>query len=218
MTTPYESTPAMPARPPVRRRGGPSRHLPDPARWLLLALVAAGAPAPAAAQGQVPTAMPELERYCQQAPCRRNVAIAVNLADGRVQEESRPLYRPAIARDSLSILLGEELEAVAEFDGSQFLGWREVRRRESARTPVLSFRVSQSPGDPSVALQVSNAGNQPVKLRLFIRTPGAATGDYTSSCPVIAGGSVFEYWSQPVIEVIVTDALPLGDDGALLCD
>lgn len=217
MNTPQATTPARPVPPTVRRR--PGDHGGRAAAVLSLLLAAGAWPAGQAhGQGQVPTTLPELERYCQQAPCRRDIAVSVRLEDGRVQEESRPLYRPAIARDSLSILLGEELDAVADFDGSQFLGWREPRRRESWRTPVLSFRLSQSEGDPSVSLQVSNAGGEPVKLRLFIRTPGAATGDYTSSCPVIAGGTVFEYWSQPVIEVIVTDAVLLGDDGALLCD
>lgn len=217
MNTLQPPVPALPASSPATRRSARRAGAFAAAAAALLAC-AAWWPPPAAAQGQVPTAMPELERYCQQAPCRRDVAVAVRLADGRVQEESRPMYRPAIARDSLSVLLGEELEAVAEFDGGQFLGWRETRRRESSRTPVLSFRLSQAEGDPSVSLQVSNAGGEPVKLRLFTRTPGAVTGDYTSSCPVIAGGTVFEYWSQPVIEVIVTDAILLGDDGALLCD
>ncbi|MBX3725542.1 MAG: hypothetical protein KF823_06450 [Xanthomonadales bacterium] len=217
MNAQQATTPALPTPPPVRRQvGAPERRR---ATVLSLALAAsAWLPGQTVAQGQVPTALPELERYCQQAPCRRGIAVSVRLEDGRVQEESRPLYRPAIARDSLSVLLGEELEAVAEFDGSQFLGWREPRRRESSRTPVLSFRLNQAAGDPSVSLQVSNAGGEPVKLRLFIRTPGAATGDYTSSCPVIAGGTVFEYWSQPVIEAIVTEAVLLGNDGALLCD
>lgn len=170
-----------------------------------------------AAQNTPPHDGPELAAYCADAPCRRDVVSRVRLADGRIQEESKPLHRPAITRDSVSVLLGEEIRAVPEFDDATFRGWRPAERREGGRTTVMTIKIEQIE-DGSIAAQIANSGRDPIKLRLYLRTPGAIEGDYTSSCPVVAGGSVYEYWSQPVIEVIVRDAILVTDDSALLCD
>jgi hypothetical protein len=177
------------------------------------------APVLAPAQpAEPPPGAAELEAYCERVACRRDHVVRVTLPDGRVQEETSVLHRPAITRNSLSVFLGEEITAAADFDDLDFLGWREARRRESSDTPVLTFRVTQSPADGSVSAAVTNRGRNPVKLRLHIRDAGAAAGEYTSSCPVLAGGTVYEYWARPVVEVIVREASLLTDDTALMCD
>lgn len=170
------------------------------------------------AQDEPPAAPADLEAYCESASCRQNMVVRVRLADGRIQEETAPLYRPAVTRQSVSVLLGEDIRAVPEFDDGTFLGWREAERRESSRNTVLTFKVTQMESDGSISAAISNNGDDPVKLRLYIRTPGSAQGEYTSSCPVVAGGTVYEYWSRPVVEVIVREASLLTDDSALMCD
>ena len=160
----------------------------------------------------------ELEVLCRTQPCRRGISVQVRLSDGRIQEESAALYRPPILPASVSVLLGEEVEAVPEFGrGDVFEGWRESRRRESARTPVLNFRLNQE-NDGSMAAAISNSGRDPVKVDLFLRAPGAAVFEYTSTCPIIAGGTVFEYWNRPIVEMQVRSARVVSDDAALLCD
>src|SRR5690606_13055153 len=144
--------------------------------------------------------------------------VQIQLPDGRVQEERSTLYRPALTRASLSVLLGEELRAVPEFDDETFAGWRNAERRGSGRTTVLTLKLTQAGSDRSLSLAISNSGREPVKLRLFTRTVGSGNLDYTSSCPVVAGGTVYEYWSLPIIEVVVREASLLSDDAALLCD
>lgn len=175
-------------------------------------------PALARTQSEPPVTANDLEAYCRNAPCRENMVVRVRLADGRVQEETAPLYRPAVTRQSVSVLLGEEIRAVPEFDDETFLGWREARRRESSRNLVLTFKLAQMHSDGSLSAAISNSGDDPVKLRLYIRTPGSAEGEYTSSCPVVAGGTVYEYWSRPVAEVIIREASLLTEDSALMCD
>lgn len=172
----------------------------------------------AKAQRDPPPLPADLAAYCQTVACRQNSVVKVKLPDGRIQEERSTIYRPAIVRNSVSILLGEEIRAVPEFDDGELLGWRAAERRESARTPVLTFKVSQADGDGSVSVGISNSSREPVKLRLSIRTAGSASTEYTSSCPVLAGGTVYEYWAQPVVEVVVREAILLTDDAALLCD
>jgi hypothetical protein len=190
----------------------------DIVRWVLRLLAPLAAVGSGVALGQdlPPADGPALEEYCRNAPCRRDVVTQLRLADGRIQEESKPLHRPALTRGSLSIMLGEELVAVPDFQDEQFRGWRQPERREPSRNPVLTFRVVQE-SDTSVSASISNSGPDPIKLRMYVRSPGASDGEYTSSCPVLSGGTVYEYWNRPVVEVIVVEAIVLEDD-ALLCD
>lgn len=170
------------------------------------------------AQNAPPLDARELRELCDRGRCRTDVVTQIRLADGEIQEERITEHRPAILANSLSIMLGEQLQAVADFNDGVFRRWREPERREPSRNAVLDFKLAQTESDGSVSLEVRNNGRDPVKLNLFVRAAGAAQGEYTSSCPVIAGGSVYEYWSRPIIEVIVGDAILITDNGALQCN
>lgn len=168
-------------------------------------------------QGEAPAGLEDLQAYCQNAPCRQNAVVRLRMADGRVQEETSILHRPAITRGSVSILLGEEIRVVPEFNDESFTGWRAPERRESSRNAVLTFKLAQG-GDGSISAAITNSGEEPIKLRMDIRPIGASDSEYTSSCPVVAGGTIYAYWEQPVAELIVREALLLSDDMALMCD
>ncbi len=164
--------------------------------------------------------MADLESLCRSEPCRHDMMVQLRLADGRIREETATLYRPPILPGSVSVLLEDEIEAVPEFDrDGNFANWRESRRRESTRTPVLSFSLSQE-NDGSMAASIGNSGRDPVKVDLYLRAPGSSQFEYTSTCPIIAGGTVFEYWNQPVVEMQVRSARIVSEDSesALLCD
>lgn len=175
--------------------------------------------APARAQDPPRTGSPEMTRYCSGTPdCRRELHTPVRMADGQVMTEHLPLHRPAVLPRSLSIMLGEELQAVPEFSRSgQFQQWRQARRRDAARNNVVTLELRQE-NDGSIAAQISNETGDPVKLRLFVRHLGSGDETYISSCPVAANGSIFEYWPEPVVELLIRDITQVSDDGALLCD
>ncbi|MCK9488919.1 MAG: hypothetical protein M0Q42_05890 [Xanthomonadales bacterium] len=185
---------------------------------MLLAMAMAMMAAPALAQNPPLAGSPEMTRYCTATPdCRRQVQTSVRMADGQVMTEHLPVHRPAILADSISVLLGEEVQAVPEFSRGQFRQWREARRRDEARHTIISFELTQGT-DGSIAAQISNNGEDPVKLRLFVRLLGSGEEAYISSCPVAGNGSMFEYWSEPVVELLIREITVVNDDGALLCD
>ena len=184
----------------------------------IVTLVVAWAAAPVAAQ-EAPSLEPwELRELCDRGQCRSEVLTRIRLANGQVQEERITEHRPAILSHSVSLMLGENFQAVADFDDGVFRRWRAPERRESSRNTVLDLKLEQTDSDGSISLEVRNNGREPVKLNLFIRTAGSTQAEYTSSCPVIAGGSVYEYWSRPIVEVIVGEASLVSDDGALQCN
>ncbi len=183
-----------------------------------ITLVLSWAAAPAAAQDVPSVDASELRGLCDRGLCRRDITTQVRLPNGQVQEERITEHRPAILRPSVSVMLGEQLEAVADFDDGKFVGWRAPERRESSRNIVLNLKLEQTESDGSVSVELRNNGRQPVKLNLFVRTAGSAQGEYTSSCPIIAGGTAYEYWSRPIVELIVGEAILVSDDGALQCN
>jgi hypothetical protein len=186
--------------------------------WLVVAMsISRTIPVGAEAQDQTPTTFDDLQAYCESAPCRQNAVVRLRLPDGRIQEETSILHRPAITQRSVSVLLGEEVRAVPEFDDETFTGWRTPERREPSRNAILTFKLEQA-ADGSISAIISNTGDEPLKLRMDIRPIGASQGEYTSSCPVVAEGTIYAYWEQPVAELIVHDAVLLSDDMALMCD
>lgn len=190
-----------------------------PGRLAALILVLPWALAPAVAQEPPPTGAPEMAGFCAGVPeCRRELHTPVRMADGQQMTEHLPVHRPAILPGSLSVMLGEQVEAVPEFGrGGQFRKWREARRRDSTRNLIIRFQLRQD-NDGSIAAQIDNETGDPVKLRLFVRHLGSGEETYISSCPVAANGSIFEYWAEPVVELLVRDISLVSDDAALLCD
>lgn len=190
-----------------------------PARPALVmtGLLAVMTPIQAAAQAIAPDDPAGLASYCRDKPCRQNASVRVRLVDGNVLMEQLDLHRPAIASGEISVLLGESITAVPDFDGDVFRGWREPRRQERRATPVLTVKLSQG-SDGSIVAELANAGSEPVKVRLFTRTAGSATVTYISSCPIAGNGRVYEYWSEPVVELIAREASLISDDAALMCD
>ncbi len=169
------------------------------------------------AQAIAPGDPAALANYCIDKPCRQNANVSVRLADGNVLMEQLDLHRPAIAPAEISVLLGESLTAVPDFNDDAFTGWRESRRQERRNTPVLTIKLSQG-SDGSIVAELANAGSEPVKVRLFTRTAGSAADTYISSCPIAGNGRVYEYWSEPVVELIAREASLISDDAALMCD
>lgn len=186
--------------------------------WIAVAMSAfLSLPIETAAQDETPTTFDDLQPYCESAPCRQNAVVRLRLPDGRIQEETSILHRPAITRRSVSILLGEEVRAVPEFDDETFTGWRAPERREPSRNAILTFKLEQT-ADGSISATISNTGDEPLKLRMDIRPIGASRGEYTPSCPVVAEGTIYAYWEQPVAELIVHDVAISNQDLAQTCD
>lgn len=188
--------------------------------WRLLVLAGLLVAMPAQAQRLPPDPLPsssELESICRSEPCRRNQRTQVRLADGRIQEESADLYRPQVRESSVSVLIGEEVEVAAEFRRDEFAGWRVARQRENSRTPVLRIQLAQE-DDGSMAAAIGNTGRSAVKIDLYLRAPGSGQYEYTSTCPIPPGSTVYEYWNQAVVELQVRSLRALPDDAAHLCD
>lgn len=181
--------------------------------WLLLTVT----PIEVAAQGAAPADPAALASYCQSQPCRRNASVNIRLADGSMLTEQLDLHRPPMTRGEVSILLNETINTVPDFDGNEFRGWREPRRQERRSIPELSIKLSQGL-DGSIVAEIANAGSEPVKIRLFTRTAGSMAETYISSCPIGGNGRIYEYWSEPVAELIVREASLVSDDAALMCD
>ncbi len=184
---------------------------------IMVGLLAAAIPVDAAAQAIAPGDPVALANYCRDRPCRQNASVSVRLADGNLLVEQLDLHRPAIAPAEISVLIGETLVAVPDFNNSVFRRWREPRRQERRAAPVLTLKLNQG-RDGSIVAEIANGGSEPVKIRLFTRVAGSTGDTYISSCPIAGNGRVYEYWSEPVVELIAREASLVSDDAALMCD
>lgn len=143
-----------------------------------------------------------LEDFCSANPCRKDLTI-------RLRTESKnlnipvPLYWPAVQEEQLSILPGEKLYIEAQVDGRSLTNLNQV---DSITNPenTLVFEFTQMDKEIGMMLTVKNPFKAPLKYHInmidFAHKP-----HQTSSCAVMAGGSVFESWPYPITELLISD-------------
>ncbi len=143
-----------------------------------------------------------LEDFCSANPCRKDLTI-------RLRTESKdlnipvPLYWPAVQGEQLSILPGEKLYIEAQVDGRSLTNLNQV---DSITNPenTLVFEFTQMDKETGMMLTVKNPFT--ARLKYHINMVDFAHKPYqTSSCAVMAGGSVSEMWSHPITELLISD-------------
>jgi hypothetical protein len=136
---------------------------------------------------------------------------------GAAEKRSSPDPRPpALKGQSLTIFPGETIFVEAERVGDELRLERIVERPERPER-TLSFKFREV-GYRNMMLTVENPFDRPLKFDLGIAAHAGGPFSKTSSCPVIAGGSVFENWPHPIAQLVIVRLRFLADDTAMRCE
>jgi hypothetical protein len=134
-------------------------------------------------------------------------------AEKRSSSEPRP---PALKGQSLTIFSGETLFVEAERAGDELRLERIVERPvHPERTLTFKFRET---GYRNMMLTVENPFDKALKFDLGMAAHAGGPFSRTSSCPVIARGSVFENWPHPIAQLVVVRFRFLADDTEMRCE
>jgi hypothetical protein len=103
----------------------------------------------------------------------------------------------------LSILPGEKLYIEAQVDGRSLTNLNQV---DSITNPenTLVFEFTQMDKETGMMLTVKNPFTARLKYHINM-VDFAHKPHQTSSCAVMAGGSVSEMWSHPITELLISD-------------
>ncbi len=154
----------------------------------------------------------DMDEFCQTNPCRKNVHFYLLTEQGKIDEEA-PLYWPVVQGDRISVLAGEKVLIEAKLAGKQFGDFVAVK----ASNKAISFDLSQSDDHLGMMLVVKNPHDVPIKISIdMIDFEGNL--HETSSCPVIAGGSIFEMWPHPIPEILISNIRKHDDSEGMACE
>jgi len=103
----------------------------------------------------------------------------------------------------ISIFGGEQIYLQAIFQGNKFVG---IKKVDTVSDPsvTLTFRFLQGNGGKNMLLSVTNPLSHSVKYHLDM-VDFSGILHKTSSCPVMAGRSVGEYWPHSIPEIRISN-------------
>jgi len=183
------------------------------ALFFAMALAGCNASSVVPEKAQVETRQ-DMEQYCLQNPCRRNVTVNLR-TNGKPVNERLEIYKPIVQGLQLSILPGEEINIEMEVKNDKVVSLKSVDAIEKPDI-TMTFKFMQQEDDIGMNLIASNPFGKPVKYHLdMIDFRGRA--HQTSSCPAIRKGAAYETWPHPIPELVISDIHFIQDDDSLLC-
>ncbi len=159
-----------------------------------------------------------LDEFCKSNSCRQDLTISLKQKDGTKFENTFKLLPPAVQPSFISIYAGETIyiEAVEEKEAPT--GLVQVKSMKNPdKTIMFKFEQQNDISDgKSMLLTVKNPFSKPIRYNIGMMPLDQENLIKTSSCPVIAKGSVFEIWPFPIFQIVVSNIhfQKENDDGA----
>lgn len=116
------------------------------------------------------------------------------------------------ASAEFSVAPSDDLLLSVSLDDGEVKGVMEAQGDEAS---ALKFSMSRM-GENATMMSVENQLDQIVKFDLYM-IDYRGKEHYTSSCPVMAGGSVFENWPHRIPRIVVRNIRVLADGSSMTC-
>lgn len=137
------------------------------------------------------------------------VHISVIMRDGSTFDTTLPPPTPIVQPGHLSIFPGQTLYLEADLDGDQLTNFKLVPSVvHPEKTLTLNFtQESGGAAGNMMMFKISNPFDRPMKYRagLMHLDPADSRLFQTSACPVVARGSGFETWPEPLFQLVFAD-------------
>jgi len=165
------------------------------------------------AQGQAEDPV-SLEEFCASYDnCRKDTHVLLKTEGGDI-DTVIPIYWPAVYEDKISMLPGDELLVEAEIVGGKFTHLQLV---ESIKAPDSTFKLTFIQQDSGMLLTVHNPFDVAVKYHIEMIDFERKRHE-TSSCPILAGLSVYESWPYAIPELAIFDFRALEESDVAACE
>jgi len=111
-----------------------------------------------------------------------------------------------------SVTVADVLLLLVVLDGNRVA---DVSTASNMETATLTFSMTGM-DEGGIMMSVKSQLSRKVKFDLYM-VDYRGTHHYTSSCPVIAGGGVFEIWPHDIPEIVVKNIRVLDDSDSMGC-
>jgi hypothetical protein len=141
---------------------------------------------------------------CKYTVCQHNLRVTLKKKDGSIYDQTFSVFPGAAQSFGIAIVAGQALHVEVDIDGDTLTNFRVVDP-VSHPERTLSVKLEQS-DDGSMLLTVTNPFKRLLKFNMGIMPLDKPDLFKTSSCPVVAGGSSFESWPEPIFQVVLAKA------------
>jgi hypothetical protein len=157
------------------------------------------------------------EEMCRRTICQHNLHVTLRKKDGSKFDKTFDVLPGAVQPSGLAILAGQTLYIEADRVDDKLVNFRVVAAvTHPEKTLVAAFQQSD---DGGMLLKVSNPFSQALKFDMGMMPLDRPRLRKTSSCPVVAGGSSFEMWAEPLFQVTLANARFVDlKNGNVACD
>ena len=155
-----------------------------------------------------------LEQVCKIEKCRENIVLKF-LTDAGPFEQHLSLYWPVVQGERLSLLPNEKVYIEAELVDGYFTNFKMVNKITNPEKTIV-FNFTQTEGKVDMMLSVKNPFPKRMKFHLDMVDFNGNLHN-TSSCPVIAGGGVYELWPHAIPELLVSNIRALEESDTMNC-
>lgn len=140
---------------------------------------------------------------CKANLCQKDLHIQLKLKDGSTYDKTFDLFSPVVQSIGLIFAAGQDVNIEADISGDSLINYKVVKTITAPeKTIVVAFKQEK---DGGMTLTVSNPFKRRLKFNMAIMPMGEDGLFKTSSCPIIAGGSIYEMWPEPIFQIVLTN-------------
>jgi len=158
----------------------------------------------------------QLIKFCETAPCRKNVSFKLKTKNGSYFNYSSLLSPPVIQPAFLSIYPNEVLYIEAENINGKLTNFKHVIKNNHPDKTII-FKFSQNDPQIGMTLSVKNPFKKVLRYHIGMMPLAKEVLLKTSSCPVFAGISSYEQWPFPIFQLVFTEIRLLSDQDSMAC-
>jgi hypothetical protein len=158
-----------------------------------------------AADAPAKPSMADFTKFCETAPCRRNVEFTLKKRDGSDFAYRTPLAPPVVQPGYITVYPGETLYFEAEEGSGGALELRLVSAiTHPEKTFVMSLAQKSAVGDGTgMTFEITNPFKRRVRYHLELMPLEKEIVIKSSTCPIFEGLTNYEFWPYPIFQVLI---------------
>lgn len=143
------------------------------------------------------------QEMCKENLCQKNLRVHLKLKDGKEYDRTFDVFPPVVQSIGLIFVAGQEINIEADVSGDTLVNYKVVDKiTQPKKTITVSFKQEK---DIGMMLVVKNPFEKTLKFNMAIMPMDKDGLFKTSSCPIIAGGSIYEMWPEPIFQILLTN-------------
>jgi hypothetical protein len=155
------------------------------------------------------------EKMCAQTKCQYNLRVTLKQEDAKTYDRTFKVFPAVVQPFGVVVIAGQTIHFEADVVGGKLVNMVAVDTL-SHPEKTITAKLEQS-DDGGMLLVVNNPFANALKFSMGMMPLDQDKLLKTSSCPVVAGGKIFETWPFPIFQIVLGNGRLLDESDKLAC-